>query len=70
MPLLRCKWSNNISLRMCSNGQMVDSIIPIQTVSQQDENVYYLMYEEMYRKRMREERMKIFLDMNWRKRDP
>ena len=55
---------------MCSNGQMVDSIIPIQTVSQQDENVCYLMYEEMYRKRIREERMKIFWDMNRRKEDP
>ena len=69
MPLLRSKWSNNISLRMCSNGQMVDSIIPIQTVSQQDENVCYLMNEEMYRKRIREERMKIFWDMNWRNED-
>ena len=37
MPLLYCKDNNIISLQMYSNGQSFDSIIPIQTVSQQEE---------------------------------
>ena len=37
MPLLYRKENSFISLQMYSNGQSFDSIIPIQTVSQQEE---------------------------------
>ena len=46
MPLLYCKWNLFILFQMYSNGQTVDLIIPIQTVSQQEE-----MYATYMKKR-------------------